>query len=370
MKIILFAGTYGLSGVPIAQYRLAESLTKFGYEVELIYGKVLGGIILPHNKKFKIKVLKKSKVSLMLFKIINILHKQRPDIVFSAGDHLNAIVLLAGILVNSKSKFSCSSRVTPFDTYSNKIFSKNWFLKIIMKAVMYRANVLSCVSKDMVDQYKKIFRNSKHVAIYNIVKNKDTKIKMQETLNENEEIYFKKKYTIITAGMLEKWKRHGDIITAFNGFKQKNDCNLLILGEGSQKKVLEKQIRNLNLEKSVHLLGNVINPLKFFSRSNIFVLSSEVEGMPNALIEAMMCGCTPVSTNCPTGPKEIIKNNDYGYLVPVGNPEMMSKALEIAIEKPIDKQKLDEATKPFDEENVIEQHLKMLNLNNTHTKTI
>ena len=84
--------------------------------------------------------------------------------------------------------------------------------------------------------------------------------------------------------------------------------------------------------------------------------------MPNALIEAMMCGCTPVSTNCPTGPKEIIKNNDYGYLVPVGNPEMMAKDLESAIEKPIDKQKLDEAIKPFEEENVIKQHLKMLKI--------
>ena len=90
--------------------------------------------------------------------------------------------------------------------------------------------------------------------------------------------------------------------------------------------------------------------------------------MPNALIEAMMCGCTPVSTDCPTGPSEIIKKNYYGYLVPVGNPELMSKAIENAIEQPVHKQKLEEAVRPFEEEYVIKKHLKMLNLDSTHKK--
>ena len=67
----------------------------------------------------------------MLFKIIKYLFKHKPDIVLSAGDHLNAIVLLAAILSNSKAKISCSSRVTPYDTYSNKLFSKGWILKLV-----------------------------------------------------------------------------------------------------------------------------------------------------------------------------------------------------------------------------------------------
>ena len=70
---------------------------------------------------------------------------------------MNAIVLLAAILSNSKAKISCSSKVTPYDTYSNKFFSKGWILKLVMQLVMFRADVLSCVSKDMVYQYKKYF---------------------------------------------------------------------------------------------------------------------------------------------------------------------------------------------------------------------
>ena len=90
--------------------------------------------------------------------------------------------------------------------------------------------------------------------------------------------------------------------------------------------------------------------------------------MPNALIEAMMCGCTPVSTDCPTGPREIIEKNYCGYLVPVGNLELMSKAMENAIEKPIHKQKLEEAVRPFEEGKVIKKHLEMLNLDSRHIK--
>ena len=92
--------------------------------------------------------------------------------------------------------------------------------------------------------------------------------------------------------------------------------------------------------------------------------------MPNALIEAMMCGCTPVSTDCPTGPKEVIKNDYNGYLVPVGNRELMAKALQNAIERPIDKKKLEKAVEPFEEANVIKQHFKTLNLDVANEKII
>ncbi len=70
-------------------------------------------------------------------------------------------------------------------------------------------------------------------------------------------------------------------------------------------------IKRLNLENSVFLLGNVNNPLKYFLRADVFVLASSVEGLPNVLVEAMLCGCTPVSTNCPTGPKEVLQDGKY-----------------------------------------------------------
>jgi len=360
MKITLFAGTFTLSGVPLAQLKLARAFSARGHQVELIYGNVIDKKNLPKSNIFKIINLKKKRVLFMLFDISRYLRKNNPDIVLSAGDHLNAIVLIAAILTNNKSKISCSSRVTPYDTYSSNFFSKRWILKIIMKLVMYRANILSCVSKDMVQQYKNIFANSRHLPIYNIVKDDHSKKLILEPLKNDEEIYFSKKKTIITAGMLEPWKRQGDIIQAFNFFRDKNESTLIILGEGSEQKNLSKLIKRLNLENSVFLLGNVKNPLKYFSRADVFVLASSVEGLPNVLVEAMLCGCTPVSTNCPTGPNEVLQNGKYGYLCDVGDIMQISKNIQKAVDFPIPKQKLDEAITEFSEDKVVQKHLDLL----------
>ena len=95
----------------------------------------------------------------MFFPLWKYLIFNKPDVIFSAEDHLNIITVLASIFSLSKAKISVSSRVTPIDTYrdSNMFFSKGWFLKIFFPLVNWRANVMTCVSKDMVKQYRKIF---------------------------------------------------------------------------------------------------------------------------------------------------------------------------------------------------------------------
>jgi glycosyltransferase involved in cell wall biosynthesis len=102
--------------------------------------------------------------------------------------------------------------------------------------------------------------------------------------------------------------------------------------------------------------------LKYFARSDIFILSSYAEGLPNVLVEAMMCGCTPVATDCRTGPSEVIDNNRFGYLVPVGDHVAMAKAIEAAIEKPIPKEMLAEAIRSFTPDAVIARHFSILGL--------
>ena len=118
----------------------------------------------------------------------------------------------------------------------------------------------------------------------------------------------------------------------------------------------------MNLEDHVKLKGYVENPLKYFNLANVFALSSYVEGMPNVLIEAMMAGCTPVSTNCETGPREILSSGRYGYLVPTNNPEALSDGLLKAIKNPINKDILREAVDHFQDKNVIKEHFKQLGI--------
>jgi glycosyltransferase involved in cell wall biosynthesis len=122
-------------------------------------------------------------------------------------------------------------------------------------------------------------------------------------------------------------------------------------------------IEKNNLQQSIDLLGYVTNPYKYFARSNIFVLSSRVEGLPNVLVEAMMCGCTPVSTNCPTGPREVLSDGKYGYLVPVDDPVSLAESIAYALNNPIQKTDLYNAIIPFREDEVINKHFRILGFN-------
>ena len=133
--------------------------------------------------------------------------------------------------------------------------------------------------------------------------------------------------------------------------------------EEKKKKNLNKLIDKNNLKNKVLILEPVLNTLKYFYNADIFVLSSRVEGMPNVMIEAMMCNCTIVATDCPTGPKEIIGKNKYGYLSKMNNPKDLSNNIIKAIRKKIGIKKTKNLLGKFSEEKVIKKHFSLLKVN-------
>ena len=364
MKISVITPRYALAGVPLAQFRLAKALSLLGHDVILIVGHVNHGYKLPNVNGIDIQVLEKKRVISMINPLVKHLKNYNPDVVFSAEDHLNAIILLSSIIARSSAKISCSSRVTPFDTYSNKIFTKRWNLKQFMKLMMHRASVLTCVSKDMVGQYKVVFKNPSHICIYNIVVDSQARLKMMDLIDDE---WFDDKDIpmVIAAGRLAPWKGFSDLIYAMRELNRSTKAKLTILGGGPLKEDLELLIKELNLENVVKLMGYVDNTLKYFKKADVFVLSSHVEGLPNVLVEAMMCGCTPVATDCPTGPREVLKDGLYGYLTPVGDAVAMANSIKTALQNPIPKHILEDAVDPFSERNVLQSHCQSMGISNT-----
>lgn len=361
MKITVIVPRFALTGVPLAQVRFARALARRGHNVRLIIGFIDPTYVLPITKEIDIEVWGLPKVRTMLWPLVRYLNSEKPDIVFSAEDHLNTITLIAALLSRSKTKISGSSRVTPFDTYSDSRFSKRWILKHLTRLVMRRADTLTCVSKDMVTQYQKVFRNPPHVCVYNIVDDADSRARMSESVDHP--WLLDKTYPIlVAAGRLAPWKGFTDLIEAMALVSERRTARLLILGDGPQRDELQQLIDARSLRESVELVGYVENPLKYFSHSDVFVLSSLVEGLPNVLVEAMMCGCTPVATDCPTGPREVLQDGKFGYLVPVRDPAAMAAAIERALDEPIPKTLLAEAVTPFEERRIIDQHFQLLGL--------
>jgi glycosyltransferase involved in cell wall biosynthesis len=346
----------------LAQIRFASALARSGADVTLLVGCVNAGFQMPDVPGVKLEVLGKERVVRMLVPLVRYLIKNRPEVIFSAEDHLNSIVLFAAMLSGSKARISGSSRVTPFDTYSNVMFSKRWILKQFARFTMPRAHALTCVSQDMVKQYESIFPDCRHVCVYNIVDDGTAPDKICEPVDED---WFDDRSTpvFIGAGQFGPWKGFDVLIRAFKEVLKSRAARLIILGDGAQRADLERLVRDLGLEDAVKLPGYRANPLKYFARSDVFVLSSHVEGLPNVLVEAMMCGCTPVSTDCPTGPREVLMDGKYGYLSPPGNPQKLAEAMLEALDNPIPKALLHKAVEPFAERVILERHFELLGLN-------
>ena len=146
-----------ISGVALAQHRFARALAARGHQVDLVIGRADPGLDVPPSPGVTLIVLGRPKVRHMIVPLWRYLRQARPEIVFSAEDHLNTLVLLTAVAARSTARISGSSRVTPFDTYSTRVLSKRWILKHLSRLSFRRADALTCVSKDMVAQYRTVF---------------------------------------------------------------------------------------------------------------------------------------------------------------------------------------------------------------------
>lgn len=133
----------------------------------------------------------------------------------------------------------------------------------------------------------------------------------------------------MTCGRLEEQKNHKMLINAFElVVKEHKRAKLLIYGEGSLRNELEELIENKGLSNNIKLCGNSDNIPEVLSKAEIFVLSSDYEGMPNALMEALAVGVPSISTDCPCGgPSMLIQDKESGDLIEPGNYMELSLAL-------------------------------------------
>lgn len=139
----------------------------------------------------------------------------------------------------------------------------------------------------------------------------------------------KREKTIVTTGRLNKQKNHPLLISAFKRIVEEfPDYKLIIYGEGPERQNDEMLIQKLGLQERVLLPGTISDVPEKIYKSSLYILPSDFEGMPNALMEAMALGLPCISTDCPCGgPKELIKNDINGILVPVGDEDALANAM-------------------------------------------
>lgn len=140
---------------------------------------------------------------------------------------------------------------------------------------------------------------------------------------------------IVAAGRLVPKKGFDVLLEALALVRKSRRVRLVILGRGDERTNLERRVDALGLSNDVKLPGFVDNPFAWFARADLFALSSFAEGMPNALLQAMACGCPVISTNCPSGPREILEDGRHGLLVPPGDAQALAAAIEASLDAPV-----------------------------------
>ena len=212
-------------------------------------------------------------------------------------------------------------------------YRKRFYFKYLMKFLypLKKLTAVVPVSKELKSILYKKYRinKSKIIPIYNGVDIEKIKQMALEKIDNYEKVFNNPNIIkFITVGRLSKEKGHKYLIEAFTKvLKEIPNSKLFIIGEGRIRLQIEKMIQERNLNNSVTLMGFLHNPYNYISRSDIFVLPSLSEGLPYALIEALICKIPIVSTNCETGPKEILENGKYGILTKVADSDDLAEKM-------------------------------------------
>lgn len=167
-----------------------------------------------------------------------------------------------------------------------------------------------------------------------------------------EHVYHEQIKEIVAMGRLSEQKNFQLIIETAKRIRLNYpDIHFSIFGDGPLKKKLQEYINKYHLEKVVTLQGRTNNSVQALNSADLFILSSNYEGMPNALLEAMAIGLPCISTNCPTGPADIIDNNRNGKLVQVNNIDEMVSAIDEYVELGVGIADIGEEAKKFVKKN-------------------
>ena len=286
-KVVNFFSLKKKENISIISFDKKNIKGKFNKNIEFINANFLGIKNLPHFAK-------------VLFCIISYFLKYglQKNLTFVSFQSNLYFILLAKL---TRNKIVARSNAAP------NYYISNLFKLRIFQIIYFWADKIIVNSKD----FKKIFIKKfkvKPILIYNpSFKKGNLKFKKISKIGQKNKINF------LNVARLTDQKNQIIILKALSEFDNLNH-NLIIIGNGSKKNELEKYISSHNLKNKVKIISNIANPKKFLKKCDVFILSSKFEGLPNVLIEAQMMKKFIISSNCPTGPREILKNGNAGYL--------------------------------------------------------
>jgi len=346
MKIAVFIYSLGGGGAERVVSQLIPYLENNGFDVYLVlmnntcvypFETKNKPFFLENSKTTESNVLKFLKIPFLAYKYHIFLKKNKINKSFSFLTRPGFISVLTKWF-NKKRTIIISERSNSSLQYGNHNL-QSWINNFLIKELYPKADLIIANSngnaQDLITNYN--VPRYKITTIYNPIS-----LEAIFAIEPKKDFFDTNYFNLVSVGRLDNGKNHQLLIKSLEFFKLQK-VRLYIFGDGILKTELEKTIKDLKFENRVFLMGFESNPYKYLKAADLFVFSSNHEGFPNVILEAMACELPIVSTNCPSGPNEIFKVNtdydfsdnvltDYGILVPRNNIKKMVEAINILMQ--------------------------------------
>lgn len=331
-RLAVFLPSLVGGGAERVTLNLVKEAARRGVSVDLVLSKAEGPYLSDVPDSVKVVDLGASRVMSSLPALTRYLRRARPDAMLTAISHANIIGLWARRFAGAPARVVVAEHDTLSQVTHETARRRARLMPRLIRASYLSAQGIIAVSSGVADDLSStagIPRETIDV-VYNPVVTPEVEAAAEAHIGHP---WFApgEPPVVIGIGRLAPKKDFATLVTAFAEARRQSNARLIILGEGPERAALEELVRSLDLEAHVSLPGFVENPYAYLRQANLFVLSSRWEGLPTVLIEAMYCGTPVVSTDCPSGPREILADGRYGELVPMGDIASLTTAMQAGL---------------------------------------
>ena len=358
--IAFFLPLLTAGGAERVTLNLAQGITERGLPVDLVVAAAEGPFRDQVPPAVRLVDLRAGRVLRSLIPLSAYLRRERPRVLFSQMDHANLVALWAARLARSTTPVV----VTVHNTMSQATQQDGRLARILWPPLLrtfypWAATVVA-VSRGAADDLARTagLPRDRVEVVYNPV---ITPAMMALAGQAPDHPWFApgQPPVIVGVGRLTRQKDFATLIRAFAEVRRSRTAHLIILGEGEDRPALETLVTELGLTDDVALPGFRENAMAYIAGSALFVLSSAWEGLPTVLIEALAVGTRVVSTDCPSGPREILQGGRLGTLVPVSDAAALAEAMIGALDRPGDPVPGDALT-PFTRDAAVDHYLSLI----------
>jgi len=346
-------------GIERVVVNLAQGLSAHGHIVDVVLMRARGALLRELPAEVRVVDLRVPGGHELTFPfalpgLVGYLRRRRPRSLYSGMTSVNAIAITARALARVATQVVVSEHVPPSINATTHPLKRA--LPLLIRWTYPRADAVVAVAHALADDLARVSRlpRERIDVVYNPAV--DAALLEQSRRDPGHPWFDDGVPVLLGVGRLVPQKDFATLLEAFALVRRERDVRLVIIGEGPERAALEARAGRLGVAEHVSMPGFSDVPAAFMARSAVFVLSSVFEGLAMVLMEALACGCPCVSTDCLSGPREILDGGRFGPLVPVGDAAALAAAIVATLDAPIARETLRERGAEFSVERSVEAY--------------